>query len=275
MHFITLRPRTLQLIAVLTLPFISSATLAKEIIIGGTGNGLGTMKKLSAAYSAQHPDIKITVLPSIGSSGGIKAVKAGAIHLGIAGRPLKAAEQSPILHSAEFTRSPAVLATSPATQATDITQQQLAGIYSDKIQTWPDGSNIRPLVRSPYDASTRLLSSLTPEMTQAMASAQKNMKFPFGNNDQHTATTLESQPGAIGLLSLSLILSEHRELKLLSLDGIAATPENLASAKYPMYYSFYLVSQTAPEPHVADFIEFVSSEAGHSILSQFGHFTLL
>ncbi|MGR5239022.1 PstS family phosphate ABC transporter substrate-binding protein [Vibrio alfacsensis] len=259
----------------MTFSFLSPVTQAGEIVIGGTGNGLGTMKKLADAYTKKNPDIDITVLPSLGSSGGIRAVNAGAIHLGIAGRPLKSNEKSEFLSAIELSRTPAVLVVSENTFATDITRQQLADIYSDRTKVWPDGVTIRPLVRSSSDGATRLLTNLSPDMAQAMATAQKNMTYPFGDNDQHSAETLEKQHGAIGLLSLALIRTEERNLKPLSLDGVAATPENLASGKYPMYYSFYLVTQENADPAVADFIEFIGSEAGHDILNQYGHLPIL
>ncbi len=67
---------------------------AEEIKIGGTGGALATMQLLGDAYSKNHPETKIIVLPSLGSSGGIKAVLAGAIQVAVSSRPIKDSETS-------------------------------------------------------------------------------------------------------------------------------------------------------------------------------------
>jgi phosphate transport system substrate-binding protein len=46
----------------------------KKIRIGGTGTARAAMKLLGQQFRKKHPDITIIVLPSLGSSGGIKAL---------------------------------------------------------------------------------------------------------------------------------------------------------------------------------------------------------
>jgi phosphate transport system substrate-binding protein len=49
------------------------------ITIGGTGAALGTMRVLTAEFGKSSPDIQIRIVPSLGSSGAVKAVLDGAI----------------------------------------------------------------------------------------------------------------------------------------------------------------------------------------------------
>ncbi len=58
------------------------AAAAEQIKIGGSGAALGTVRLLAQEFGAQNPDIGITIVPNLGSSGGVKAVTAGAIGLG-------------------------------------------------------------------------------------------------------------------------------------------------------------------------------------------------
>jgi phosphate transport system substrate-binding protein len=88
---------------------------AEEIKIGGTGNALGSMRLMGDAFSAKFPDIKVTVLGSIGTSGAIKGVPKGAISIGVSSRPLTEEESSTGLLATEYARTLTVLAfrTSP------------------------------------------------------------------------------------------------------------------------------------------------------------------
>ncbi len=77
---------------ILTVFYLAVSPCSAQITIGGTGNALGTMKKIAEAYQQTHPEVEIKVLPNIGSSGAIKAVPAGRIQIGLSARPLKKAE---------------------------------------------------------------------------------------------------------------------------------------------------------------------------------------
>jgi len=66
-----------------------SATAAgsTKLRIGGTSMALGAMGQIGDAYAAVHPGDVIEVVVSLGTSGGLSAVAAGAIDLALAARP--------------------------------------------------------------------------------------------------------------------------------------------------------------------------------------------
>ena len=69
------------LLIVMLLP---SAAFGEQVLkIGGVGCVLGSMKILAAAFEKSHPGVKVKVLPSLGTSGSLKAVHQGAIDIGI------------------------------------------------------------------------------------------------------------------------------------------------------------------------------------------------
>lgn len=83
------------------------------------------MQVLAQAYAKNQPDAKITVLSSTGSSGGIKAVLAGAIQIGVSSRPPSGVESKGGAVAVEYGRTPFVLATAAASKVTGITTQNL------------------------------------------------------------------------------------------------------------------------------------------------------
>jgi phosphate transport system substrate-binding protein len=70
-----------------------AAAQEQSLKIGGTGTTLGTMRLLGAAFEKANPGVSVTVLSSLGSTGGIKAATAGAIEIGVSARPLSEAER--------------------------------------------------------------------------------------------------------------------------------------------------------------------------------------
>lgn len=244
---------------------------AEELRIGGTGSALGTMQLLARQFGASHPDIRVKIVPSLGSGGGIKAVAAGAIDLAVSSRPIDAAERMLGIAESEYGRTPFVLAVSSKSAVTAITVAQLADIYAGRLETWPDGSPVRPLLRPANDADTVLLSNISPEVRLGLALAAKRPGIRLSLTDQDAADDLERIPGAIGPTSLSLILSERRQLRALRLDGKAPTADNLASGAYPYFKRMFLVTGVKRSAAAETFIALVHSPAGRKLLADHGH----
>ena len=262
--------RTLGILAALCI-LSAPAAMAQEIKIGGTGNALGTMRLLGEAFSKQHPDMKVAVLSSLGSSGAIKAVPKGAIDIGLTSRALSDEERATGSVATEYARCPTVLAVSTISTVTAITREQIADIYTGKLATWPDGTPIRPVLRQPGDDNTKQLKSLSSAIAEAVEVAERREGLAFAVIDQEAADKIESIPGAMGVTSLALIQSEGRPLRALTLDGVEPTIENGASGDYPLVKRFFLITKPQASATVVQFMAFVGSPAGREILTKTGH----
>jgi phosphate transport system substrate-binding protein len=264
--------RTIAIVLILfALNTWASCGYAQEIRIGGTGAGLATIKLLANAYVKNHPGIAIKIAPSLGSSGGIKAVAAGAVQLAVSSRELTGAERKQGLVAVEFGRSPFVFAVSTDNKIDDITLQQVADIYAGKSMQWPDGSRIRLVLRPANEADSTMARSMSPEMAHAVRLAEERPGMLYAVTDQDAQKSIEEIPGAFGVTSLAQIMAEQRQLKALSLNGVRPTPQNLANGSYPHAKVMFLV--TGPRTTVAAqrFAEFVQSPAGRDILGRTGY----
>jgi phosphate transport system substrate-binding protein len=251
--------------------FLSTPVLAKDIIIGGTGNALGTMALLAQEYQRSNPETEITVLPSIGSSGAIKAVPLGKIHLGLSSRPFKETEFTGGATAVEYARSPTVIAVSNELIENAITVEQLIQIYTGELTQWSTGELIRPIIRQANDGNTKQLNQLSPKLKKALVMGNKNPDFLFAATDQESVSNIEKIPGSFGVTTLALILSESRNIHAMSLDGVDPTHESNAK-RYPMNTSFYFIIPKTIPPHVADFLDFVNSSEGKAILEKYGNY---
>ena len=244
---------------------------AQEIKVGGTGGALGTMKLMAQAFTKQYPQMKVTVLPSLGSGGGIKALHSGAIDLALSSRALTPDEVRAGAIGVEYARTPFVFATARNNPAVGLSTHELVDIYSGKTSHWPDGSRIRIILRPVGDSDSAMIKDLSPEMRVAKGLSEQRPGMAFEVTDQDAADALERVPGALGPSTLGQIIAEGRALKALRFNGIEPTAAALANGSYPLYKRLLLVTGPRPSAHAREFIAFVRSAQGRQILQQNGH----
>ena len=268
-------PRCVLICLVAAWALASTPAMADKLTIGGTGNALGTARLLAEAYTRRNPADQITVLPSLGSSGAIKASAAGKLDLGLSSRPLKDDELAAGIQTTEYARSPTVFAVATHTRLNGVSVAQMTQLYAGELSTWPDGTPARPIIRQAGDDNTVQIKKLSPAMANALTQAEQRPGLPTAFTDQETADKIESIPGAVGVTTVALIQSEGRQLRALSLDGVEPTEANCKSGAYPaaLVKRFYLVTSTTPAAGVQRFIHFIGSAEGTAILKQTGHWT--
>ncbi|MGR6859086.1 substrate-binding domain-containing protein [Aliivibrio salmonicida] len=246
----------------------------EELIIGGTGNGLGGIKLISKGFMKKYPTIKVKVLPSLGSGGAIKAIKSNAIQLGILGRDLKQKEKRNDLQIIKYASTPTIFSVNKNNTINDITTSEITDIYSGKKSVWSNGTIIRPILRSESDSNTEELRALSINTSKAVDIANKQSGLPFGLNDQDTANKLEDIPGSFGMSTLALMLTENRNIKALRFNGIEPTPENFANGTYPLGKEFFTLIKINNNTTAKLFISFLRSSEGRLILETSGHYVI-
>jgi phosphate transport system substrate-binding protein len=244
---------------------------AATVKIGGTGFGLEMMRILAKAFQQIQPTVNITVFPSLGSSGGIKALQAGALDFSISGRPLAEDEKSPGLQASELYRTPFVFVTNAAVPKRSITTRELEEIYSGRLLTWADGSRIRLVLRSLTETDTEITAGLSPVMKEAVAAALDRPGMIQTITDQENLESIEKIPGALGGSSLGQILSEQRRVNILPLNGVTPSVGGVKDGRYPFSKTLYLVTRSETSPAARQFMAFIRSGKGAEILMEYGN----
>jgi len=264
--------RYLCLIIYLLLWSVCRPLFAEDLVIGGSGTDLGTFKILGEAFSKEYPEINIKVLPSMGSSGGLKALKHHKIDLALTSRPLKEKEKSPSIIYQYYASTPLVFVVANASRQHGISRQQVFNIFTGKQKHWPDGSVVRPILRPSTDSDTKLIVSKLIECEKCFYKAYQRRGVPIALTDQEAVEMIATVPGAVGTSTLSLILSEKRPVRALALDGVEASRETINSHAYPMYKDLFLVYNKQHRVDIMNsFLKFISSDKAQSILFNTGH----
>jgi len=247
---------------------------ADSIKIGGTGAGLGTMKMLVQEFNKSRPDAQLVVTPSLGSTGAIRAVLAGAVDIGISTRPVSENESRQGASTRAYARTPFVIATGATNDSPGLSLRELVQIYSGKVTRWPDGSPIRLVVRPDSDFDTILMRAFSAEMSSAISAALARKGLRMADTDQDNADALEKLPGSLGTTTLTQIMTENRAIRPLTLDGVAPTLQSLATGRYRYFKTLHLVTGRNPSALARDFVAFVRSPAGQAVLASSGNLAL-
>jgi phosphate transport system substrate-binding protein len=247
------------------------AGAAKEIRIGGTGADLATMKLLGQAFQKEYPEIAITVYPSLGSAGGIKALLGGDLDIAVSSLDLIAAQQSQGLVALEYGRTPLVFVTDKKNTVSQITLKQISDIYSGQAMIWPDETPIRLILRPKGETNIQIIQTMSEELRRAVQKSYARSGLNMAITDQENADLLERLPGSFGASTLCQIISEKRALNVLSLNGLKPSVKALADGTYPYFRDLYLITGPKSSPAVRQFVDFVFSPAGQSILTKTGH----
>jgi phosphate transport system substrate-binding protein len=161
-----------------------AADAGAAISIGGTGGALGSMKEAAKAFHKKHPEISFRFAPSLGSSGGIKAVLAGALDLALSARPVSDDERKQGAVSVEYARTPFIFVTSHKGKELDLTLDRLVSIYAGETKAWPDGAPLRVVLRPAGDADTAYLKAMSPAMDKAVQAALSREGMVMAVTDQ-------------------------------------------------------------------------------------------
>ncbi len=253
----------------------ASASSKETITITGTGSSIGAMQLLAKGFHKKHPAVTVKVLPSIGSTGGIRAVHDDKIEIGLSYRTLKPEERSEKIIEEPYGRTPFIFGVQDSNPIKGLTLAEIEEIFAGKRKTWPDGTPIRLVLRPLSDGFSAYLAGINPGLKSASEKAHSIPGVFVGNTDQDAALQIEKTPGSFGTTSLSLVAAEKRKIRAISVNGAVPTLANVSSGTYPYAMTLYLVyKKDKYRGAVKDFIEFIFSGEGNKILSANGHATL-
>jgi phosphate transport system substrate-binding protein len=260
--------------AIVTLSLIGSDdTFAETLKVGGTGAAIGTMKQLGAAFEHLHPEHTVIDVPSLGSTGGIKALRSGAIALAMAGRDLTPDERQGGLQTVRYGTTPFAFASHQGAPAITLSKAKIADIFSGRQPNWSNGRAIRLVIRPKTEGDSELLRHISQQMRLAVDAALERRGMVIAITDTDSADQLENYPDSFGTTTLALVRSEKRHIKLLAVDGVAPSVGALEDGSYPYAKHLYAVTLKDASPGTRQLLQFILSKRGRDILRALGHQT--
>ncbi len=246
-----------------------SGAAADTLRMGGSGSAIGTLKRLGAAFAAGSAT-KVDVVPSLGSTGGIRAVSDGVLDIGASARLLKPEEAATGLIQVLVARSPFGLVTSHRSP-NGLKSAEIAELFKSEKSRWADGAPMRIILRPKGDSDTALLGAIFPGMSVALEQARRRADVPLAANDQDNADLAERMAGSLTGFPLAQIMTEKRGLRFVAIDGVEPTFENFEKGTYPYAWTMYFVFPATKSPAAERFMAFVRSPQGQNLLRETGN----
>ncbi|GJD92989.1 substrate-binding domain-containing protein [Methylobacterium iners] len=242
---------------------------ADEIKVGGTGAAFALMQRLAEAFSAAHPGDTVEVVPGLGSSGGIAAVAEGALHLSVSSRMLKPEEKAKGISSAPFLDTPYIFVTSHA-KPQALAKADVVAIYDGRLTAWPDGKEIKPVLRPKSESATLFLLAKFDGMGLAMDKLRQRPDVPVAATDQDNLEAAEKIPNSFAGMTLLQFTTEKPKLRTVSLDGMQASTEGNSSPGYPLSIQLFSVAKEKPDRATARFVSFLRTDEAARIIATSG-----
>jgi phosphate transport system substrate-binding protein len=248
--------------------------VAEELVIPGSGNPEHVLGELARAFNAQQTQHHVVVPPSIGTAGALREVGEGTARMGRVGRSLKPAERERGFTYVPLGRDAVVFVGGAGVTVNNVTRDQMVGAYSGKLTDWRELGGkpgpIRVVGREATDASRQVLDREIP----GFASIQYHEGVKIVHLDPHAIELLDRFPTSLGFLNRSALDAAKTRLVILSLDGVAPSPENLKAGRYPLWLEFGLIYKSAALTDAGRaFLQFIQSPAGSRIRQDHGVLT--
>jgi phosphate transport system substrate-binding protein len=243
--------------------------LSGELVIEGTGDSQGILRDLSWQFMRVHSKVAIAIPESVGSSGGIEALRKRRIELARVARPLTKDEKREGFKAVVFARTPVVFVVHPSVSEIDnITSEQVVGIYSGKVTWWEElgGSRFKvyPVARETSDSSRRVIEEHIPGLKDIEITPRAKTAY----STPEAVKMIKGHKNTIGYLPMAMA---HRSgLRVLKLDGVYPSVENVRNGTYPLSAPLSVVHKEKLRPVARKFTDFLFGSVAIAVIKKYG-----
>ena len=242
--------------------------LSGTYAIGGGDAALPQVQALVDAFVAKHPAVKFKIDTSLGSDGAVNLAADRTIDLGMVSRDLLPSESERVDHVVIGAAGTGLIV--HATNAVNgLSGAQVQDIYAGRIKDWS-------VVGGPLLAIVPMVREKGSSARTALETYLFASKPVYGpgvieiQGGEQMRQAVAAQRGGIGTIGVQSNDPEGAGIKLLTIDGVAATKQSLRDGTYKIRRPLYLVfARTSPAPAIAAFLDFVRGPDGQKVLDRF------
>lgn len=236
----------------------------QRLTLTGSSTVAPLVNEIARRYEETHPKVRIDVQTG-GSTRGVRDARAGLADIGMASRALRADEAD--LIGIPIARDGITVIVHADNPVHGLGREQIRAIYTGEIDNWSAVGGKAGPITVIHKADGRSTQELFLQHF-GLDSAEVAADIIIGDNKQGLRT-LVSDPSAIGYVSIGAAEFAHERgeaVRLLPLEGVSASTDNVRSGRFPLSRPLTLVTDTPPEGLAADFIDFARSTQVHDLV---------
>lgn len=259
------RVGALILVVMLTAP--THGQMNDKIVVDGSTGVMPLVAALAKAHQERHPGVVVEIGKGLGTKARLQAVMEGKIDVALASHGLVADElgrQGLAVH--EIAKVAVVFSVNASVSTANLTDRQICDLYRGTITSWKElgGPDLAIAPR------TRPDSEVDAEVVRAKIACLKDLKMPDGvrvmPRSGDMARELAATVGAIGMTTTTVVEQSRGRIRLLALNGVLPSRENVERKIYPLTRDSFLVTKAPPPPAVSRFIDFIRGPAGAAVI---------
>jgi phosphate transport system substrate-binding protein len=239
-------------------------TGTQKLVLTGASTIVPLAGEIARRFESRHPGTRIDV-QSGSSSRGINDVRNRTADIGMVSRDLKPEEKG--LHAYAIALDGVGIIVHASNPVGRLHRRQLMDIYTGKIVNWKEVGGTNSPITVVNDAEGRSALELFLSYLN-LKNSQVKSHIVIENNAQGFKTVAANRD-AIGYVSIGAAAYEAGHgmpIKLLPLDGVAATVANVHNGTFPLSRPLNLVTRSFPEGLAKEFIEFARSPEVHDLV---------
>lgn len=248
----------------------AGADLSGSVSMAGSTSMEKLANAVAESFMAKYPNVTVSA-EFTGSSAGIESLLAGSVDIGNSSRALKEEEKSSGAVENIVAIDGIAVVTDPANTVTNLTKEQLIGIYTGTITNWSEvGGADEPIVVVGRESGSGTRGAFEEILGVEDACIYANEFDSTGT----VMATVASTPGAIGYVSLDVV---DDTVIALSLEGVEATSDNIKAGTYFLSRPFVMATNgeiSEQNEVVQALFEYLASEEGKEVISGAGLITV-
>ncbi|MEF8792996.1 substrate-binding domain-containing protein [Thiohalorhabdus sp.] len=260
--------RTAILASIMTTAALAaSPAMAKTLEWGGCGITKKAFVFALADAFEERNGTKIEIHGG-GATHGIRGTESGEIHMGGSCRPRIAGHPKEDVRMVQVAWDALVAIVHPSNPIDNLSSQELRQIFRGNITNWKEVGGPDKFIVVGYRSAP--LSGVGYSFRE-LGFREKTGPGDFTAGVARKSSgplemAVEHLPNAFAITGVSS--ARKRDIKIIGIDGIEPSPENIASGDYPYYRPLYLTTPKDPDPAVKQFVEFALSDEGQRIIQE-------
>jgi phosphate transport system substrate-binding protein len=252
----------------------SEGKFAGKLELTGSSTIAPLALEIGKRFTALHPDVRVDVQTG-GSSRGVADALGGLADIGMASRALKPEEIDQGLVAHPIAQDGICLIVHKDNPVASLTNDRIVAIFTGRIENWNEvgGSDAPIIVVNKAEGRSTL------ELFVAYFGLEGDhidADIIIGDNQQGVKS-VAGNPGAIGYVSIGTAEYDAGvgvAIKLLPLDGIEPSTENVRSGSFPISRPLNFVTRSEPAGLAKEFILFAQSSEVTDLLKELSYVPL-